>query len=116
MKKEVHEIRQGDGGDQRDALTPALFSLGQHGALEAIQARLRPSERLMAFLDDIWCVSSPERTPAGFTAIQEELLTIGIRVHDGKRHLWLRSGQVPAGTEALTAAAQRSDPEAIVWR
>ena len=27
-----------------DALMPALFSLGQHGALEAIQARLRPSE------------------------------------------------------------------------
>ena len=51
-------------------------------ALEAIQARLRPSERLMAFLDDICCVSSPERTAAGFTAIQEELLTIGIRVHE----------------------------------
>ena len=43
----------------------ALFFLGQDGALEAIQARLRPSERLMAFLDDIWCVSSPERTAAG---------------------------------------------------
>ena len=71
----VHEIRQGEGGEQGDALMPALFSLGQHGALEAIQARLRPSERLMAFLDDIWCVSSPERTAVGFTAIQEELLT-----------------------------------------
>ena len=70
----------------------------------------------MAFLDDIWCVSSPARTPVGFTAIQEELLTIGIRVHDGKTQLWNRSGQVPAGTEALTAAAQRSDREAIVWR
>ena len=91
---------------------PALFSLGQHGALEAIQARLRPSERLMAFLDDIWCVSSPERSATGFTAIQ---LTVGIRVHDGKTQLWNRSGQVPAGVEALTAAAHRSDPEAIVW-
>ena len=62
----VHEIR-GEGGEQGDALMPALFSLRQHGALEAIQARLRPSERLMAFLDDIWCVSSPERTAVDFT-------------------------------------------------
>ena len=111
----VHEIWC-EGGEQGDALMPALFSLGQHGALEAIQARLRPSERLMAFLDDIWCVSSPERTTVGFTAIQEELLIVGIRVHDGKTQLWNSFGQVPAGTEALTGAAQRSDPEAIVWR
>ena len=41
----VHEIRQGEGGEHGDALMPALFSLGQHGALEAIKARLRPSER-----------------------------------------------------------------------
>ena len=94
----------------------ALFSLKQHGALEAIQARLRPSERLVAFLDDIYCVISPERTGAGFTAIQEELLTIGIRVHDGKTQLWNRSGQVIAGAEATPLVARRSHPDAIVWR
>ena len=44
----VHEIWQGEGGEQGDALMPALFSLGQHGTLEAIQTRLRPSEWLMA--------------------------------------------------------------------
>ena len=40
--------------EQGDALMLALFSLEQHSALEAIQARLRPSERFMAFLDDIY--------------------------------------------------------------
>ena len=75
---------QGEEGEQGDALMPALFSLGQHGALEAIQARLRPSEPLMAFLDNIWYVSFLERTAVRFTAIQEESLIIGIRVHDGK--------------------------------
>ena len=30
------------------------FLWGKHSALEAIQARLRPSERLMAFFDDIY--------------------------------------------------------------
>ena len=29
----VHEIHQGEGGEQGDALMPALFCLGQHNAL-----------------------------------------------------------------------------------
>ena len=48
-----------------------------------------------------------------FTAIQEELLRVEIRVHDGKTQLWNRSGVVPTGAQALTEAAQRLDPEAI---
>ena len=70
----VHGILQGEGEEQGDALMPALFSLGQHRALEAIQARLCPSEQLMAFLDDIYGKSDPERSASVFTAIQEELL------------------------------------------
>ena len=35
----VHEILQRDGGEQGHALMPALFVLGQHDALVAIQAR-----------------------------------------------------------------------------
>ena len=112
----VHEITQGEGGEQGDALMPALFSLGQHSALEAIQARLRPGERLMAFLDDIYAKSIPNRFVAVFTAVQEELQRVGIQVHDGKTQLWNRSGVVPTGTEALTEAARTSDPDAIVWR
>ena len=49
---------------------PAAFFLQQHGSLEAIQARLGPSERLMAILDDICCVSSPKRRATCSTAIQ----------------------------------------------
>ena len=37
-------------------------------------------------------------------------------MHDGKTQLWNRSGVVPTGAQALTEAAQRLDPEAIVWR
>ena len=80
----VHEIPQGKRGELGDALMPALFSLGQHSALEAIQARLRPSERLVAFLDDIYGKSDPDRSASVFTAIQEELLRVGIRVHDAR--------------------------------
>ena len=70
----------------------------------------------MAFLDDIYGKSDPDRSAAVFTTIQEELLRVGIRVHDGKTQLWSRSGVVPTGAQALTEAAQRLDPEAIVWR
>ena len=34
---EVHDILQGEGGEQGDPLMPALFALGQHEAPEAIQ-------------------------------------------------------------------------------
>ena len=112
----VHEVLQGDGGEQGDALLPDLFSPGQHCSLEAIQARFRPSERLFAFLDDICAVCSSGRTADVFTTIQEQLATVGIRVHDGKTQLWNRAGRVPTGAQALTAAARKSDPDAIVWR
>ena len=32
----VHDIQQGEGGEQGDALMPMLFRLGQHLALVAI--------------------------------------------------------------------------------
>ena len=66
---------------------PALFSPGQHRSLEAVQATLRPSERLFAFMDDIYAVYTPGRTADVFTTIQEQLATMGIRVHDGKTQL-----------------------------
>ena len=41
----VHSIQQGEGGEQGDALMPLLFCVGQHSALEAVQASLLPSRR-----------------------------------------------------------------------
>ena len=46
----VHSIHQGEGGEQGDALMPLLFSLGQHGALQAVSRLLCPGEKLFAFL------------------------------------------------------------------
>ena len=57
----VHEITQGEGGEQGDPLMPALYALGQHRAIVAVQATLLPSEKLFAFLDDIWVVANPRR-------------------------------------------------------
>ena len=58
----VHHILQGEGGEQGDPLMPMLFSLGQHAALTATSERLWGSERLLAFLDNLYVVTTPERT------------------------------------------------------
>ena len=52
----VHEIAQGEGGEQGDPLMPLLFSLGQHRSLESISGRLRAIEKIMAYLDDVHVV------------------------------------------------------------
>ena len=52
------------GGEQGDALMPSLFALGQHAALVAVQSQLIVGEKLMAFLDDIYVVTRPERIGA----------------------------------------------------
>ena len=55
---ESHEIIQGENSEQGDPLMPALFAVGQHRALVATSERLLLHEHHMAFLDDIYVVSS----------------------------------------------------------
>ena len=65
----THDIAQGEG----DPLMPALYSLAQHGALEAIARRLLPTERLFAFLDDLYIVCQPERVVDVYNIVDVEL-------------------------------------------
>ena len=74
FRRGVHEVLQGEGGEQGDALMPALFSLGQHDAVVTMHGRLAPDERLLAVLDDVYAVGDrPERSGAAYAAIQEDL-------------------------------------------
>ena len=114
----VHEVHQGEGDEQGDALMPALFSLGQHSAFVAVQEQLGPDERLFAFLDDIYVTSSPNRVVPIFN-----ILRIGncgrharIQVHLGKTQIWNQGGEKPPGCDALTTDARRHDPNAVVWK
>ena len=61
---EVHDIVQGEKGEQGDPPKPALFALGQYETLQAISRGLLPSEKLFSFLDDIFIVAAPERLAA----------------------------------------------------
>ena len=59
---QVHEIVQGEGGKQGDPLMLALFALGEHAVFVVVQDTLFPSEKLFAFLDDIYAVQNLRRS------------------------------------------------------
>ena len=66
------------GGEQGDEVMPLLFALGQHETLQAVS----PYERLVAFLDDIYLTTKPDRVGAGYATLEQELRVHAcIRVH-----------------------------------
>ena len=85
----VHDIQQGEGGEQGDALMPMLFNLGQHRALVAIAEQLQENEKLFAFLDDIYVVCDPDRVGNVHQLLQRELwVHARISLHLGKTQVW----------------------------
>ena len=110
-------IPQGEGGEQGDPLMPMLFALGQHAALEAIQARMRVGEHVFAYLDYIYTVSRPARIDRLHAVIVEELgARACIHLNHSKTQVWNRGGTEPSGVEVMTRAARLSKPGAVVWR
>ena len=74
----AHSILQAEGGEQGDPLMPALYALGQHPALRAVQDTLRPGEHLFAFLDDVYAVCEPDRARFIFDQLAAQLGGAGI--------------------------------------
>ena len=107
---EVHDIDQGEGGEQGDPLMPMLFSLGQHNALRVVQARLQEGELIFAYLDDVYIICSPERVSAIYAILQEELWRRGYESIMGRRKCGTCLATAPVGCDVL-------DPEfTTVWR
>ena len=97
-----HAITQAEGGEQGDPLMPALFSLGQKGALEAVQTNLEEGEGLYAFLDDVYAVSSPHRVRAIYDLLAQHLeARTSIRLNSGKTRIWNTAGHQPANITSL---------------
>ena len=96
---------------------PLLYSLGQHGALEKVQAELQEDEVLLALLDDTHIVTSHERTATAFATLQGALMIeTGIHLNPGKTKIWSAAGVKPAGCDVLQQIAEMFDPTATVWR
>ena len=96
---------------------PMLFSLGQHNALRAVQARLEEGELIFAYLD-VYIVCSPDGVSAINAILQEELWQHArTRIHHGKTQVWNQSGNCPVACDILDRAARALDPEFTTeWR
>ena len=106
----MHEISQGEGGEQGDPLMPALYALGQHRALEDARSRLLPEELLVAFLDDVYLVTTPERAKAAFEVVRTALKEhAGVEADLGKCCVWNRAGEQPPLVEELGPNVWRGD-------
>ena len=112
-----HHVEQGEGGEQGDPLMPLLFALGQHASLRAIDDRLAEGDRLMAFLDDVYITTDPERLQHAYECVERVLWRHSrIRVHEGKTQVWNSGGERPEFCDVLERVAQVADPEARVWK
>ena len=97
-----HSVTQAEGGEQGDPLMPALFSLGQQPALQAVQAQLQPGEHLYAFLDDVYVAVRPDRVRPVYDLLAHHLAAhANIRLNQGKTRIWNSSGHRPANTDTL---------------
>ena len=82
---EVHDIWQGEGCEQGDALSPALFSLGLHDALEEAQQNLPEGDFLVAYLDDVYVCTTRENAKTAFDTVARHIQShAGIKTHLGK--------------------------------
>ena len=89
----THDIVQGEGGEQGDPLMPALFALGLHDALVKAQNKLSNGDRLFAFLDDLYLVTTKARARKSFDIVTQEVQNhAGIQTNLGKLHAWCRGG------------------------
>ena len=88
-----------------------LYALGQHHALLAVQSHLLPNERLMAFHDDVYAVSEPERTCKLHNIMRQELWDCSrTQINSGKTQIWNRSGHVPTDHDVWSSTPSDLTP------
>ena len=113
---DVHDIPQGEGGEQGDPLMSLLFCLAQHAALRAVADQMEEGEHLFAFLDDLYIVCHPDRVGEIHSILQREFRHAHISIHPGKTKIWNRSGDEPEACARLQAVAFVVNQSAVVWR
>ena len=107
----THTIPQGEGGEQGDPLMPLLFSLGQHGALQATDSDLNDNEFLFAFL-----VTTADRVGEVCKSLNKHLWDFSrIRINGGKTQVWNAIDDRPDFCDTLERIARAQDPDARVW-
>ena len=107
----AHEILQGDGGEQGDALMPALFCLGLLPALREIQEGLPEGAYVFAYLDDIYVVCERDDVHLIFHRIREILTrACHIDINMGKLKAWSKAEtDSPPGLDTISPNAWKAD-------
>ena len=84
---------------------PALFALAMHQALVALQPELRPEERSLAFLDDLYLTAQPDRIQPLFQAASRCLYERArISLNHARTRVWNAAAVEPPGLADITAA------------
>ena len=106
---EAHHVAQGEGGEQGDPLMPCLFAAALHPALTAIQQAMAPGDGCLAFLDDVYLLTRPERAVPTFRLARDAILRhAGINLHQGKTRVWNKAGSAPANIHTLQPVEQNA--------
>ena len=75
------------------------------------------NERIFAYLDDVYVVSTQDRVFEVHQLLEDTLAWhCKAHVHEGKTQVWNRAGIAPVGIDVLTARARIDNPEAVVWK
>ena len=73
---------------------PALFCLAMRPALQEIQARLQPGDLVVAYLDDVYILTTPDRAREAHDVAKEVLKRVcGISVNQGKLQAWCHAAR-----------------------
>ena len=95
-----HDILQGEEENRR---TP---SAGMH-----------PTTKLMAFLDDVYVVTSPARVADSYAHLERSLWAhAGIRMNLGKTQMFNRGDVLLCGCQHILQAGRQLNLSVIVWR
>ena len=89
-------VLQGDGGEQGDALMPALFCLALREALEEMQGLLPNGSYFFAYLDDVYVICDHVDTHQCYEIVRDVLLNrCHINVNVGKLAAWSKGSTLP---------------------
>ena len=97
-------ISQAEGVEQGDPLSPALFCLGLRPALQALQQEIREDlgERILAYLDDVTILASPQRALHLVRRFESHLARhTRLRLNVAKTALWNEAGVAPDGLQGI---------------
>ena len=117
MQEALMRCGRGRAENRATPLCPLCTLVANTGVLVHVSEELLDSERLFAFMDDVYVCCGPDRVAAIHQLLGREMWDRArIQLHQGKTQFWNRGGTFPHGWEAMTAVARVRDPTAVLWK